>query len=99
MLLDRRNFIAGLGTGLICAPAIVRATSLMPIKPLLVPAFEITPEQAEEMLREDEAYIARLRASGKYILEECSWSEWCRLTRQTANDLRPIVLTDRINRR
>lgn len=31
---SRRGLLLGLGAGLICAPAIVRAASLMPIKPL-----------------------------------------------------------------
>ena len=34
MELARRGFLTGLGAGLICAPAIVRATSLMAIKPI-----------------------------------------------------------------
>lgn len=32
MLVTRRNLIVGLGAGLICAPAIVRVTSIMPVK-------------------------------------------------------------------
>ncbi len=31
-MLERRRFLAGL-TGLICAPAIVRAASIMPVRP------------------------------------------------------------------
>ena len=32
MLLARRSFIAGVGASMICAPAIVRAASLMPVR-------------------------------------------------------------------
>jgi hypothetical protein len=31
-LLQRRSFLVGLGASLVCAPAIVRASSLMPVK-------------------------------------------------------------------
>ncbi len=34
MNVSRRGLIVGLGTGLVCAPAIVRASSLMKIRPL-----------------------------------------------------------------
>lgn len=35
MLLQRRSFLLGVGSSLICAPAIVRASSLMPVKLIL----------------------------------------------------------------
>ena len=45
-LMDRRNFLVAATASLLCAPAIVRASSLMPIKmadwtPVPVPANEI----------------------------------------------------------
>src|SRR5215831_15497225 len=45
-LMDRRNFLVAATASLLCAPAIVRASSLMPIKvvdrtPVSVPANEI----------------------------------------------------------
>jgi hypothetical protein len=36
MILARRSFLAGLGASLIAAPAIVRASSLMKVKPLRI---------------------------------------------------------------
>ena len=44
-LMDRRNFLVAATASLLCAPAIVRAWSLMPIKvvdwtPLALPAYE-----------------------------------------------------------
>src|SRR6266704_3082525 len=37
MITSRRSFLTGLGAALVTAPAIVRATSLMPIKQMIAP--------------------------------------------------------------
>lgn len=32
MIIQRRNFLIGLVSGIVCAPAVVRASSLMPVR-------------------------------------------------------------------
>jgi hypothetical protein len=70
LLIDRRNFLVAATTSLLCAPAIVRASSLMPIKvvdwtPVPVPANEIC-EGGERIFADfraqTDAGFARLKA-------------------------------------
>jgi hypothetical protein len=56
LLMDRRNFLVAATASLLCAPAIVRASSLMPIKmvdwtPVPVPANEYV--KAANVFRRD----------------------------------------------
>jgi hypothetical protein len=43
--LSRRGFLGGLGAGLIAAPAIVRAASLMPVRAIIEPAALLLPAE------------------------------------------------------
>lgn len=43
--MNRRHFLTGI-TGLLCAPAIVRAQSLMAVRPMLAPKFPLLAEAA-----------------------------------------------------
>ena len=47
LLLPRRKFLIGLGALLVCAPAIVRATSIMPIKVERFTALDLALADAE----------------------------------------------------
>lgn len=65
MITSRRAFITGLGATLITAPAIVRAGSLMPVKPvrLVVPEIWVTfsPDMYDLFKARTDAAIAVMR--------------------------------------
>lgn len=60
--LSRRGFLAGLGTALITAPAIVRASSIMPVKQVLW-----TPTR--QFILPASVYDAMLNAVGENIMK------------------------------
>lgn len=51
MMLKRRGFITGLGAALIAAPAIVRASSLMPVSVITMRSASVPLDLAEELMR------------------------------------------------
>ena len=67
-LITRRIIIFGAAASLLCAPAIVRATSLMPVKRVVFPIVPVAPSAPIYM-----GFLDRLRIDW---MEKCLMSGW-----------------------
>ena len=65
--ISRRGILIGAAASLVCAPSIVRATSLMPIKGVILPIDPIVPRWA--------GYIERLRYDWMEKALKRGWDE------------------------
>ena len=69
--MDRRSFLTGFGASLIAAPAIVRASSLMPVRGIILPIdFKSIWARELHYLLIDQRMFADLIASGAHLTDD-----------------------------
>lgn len=74
--MDRRGFLSSLGSGIICAPAIVRAASIMPVRNVL-PIYNSEMDWLRFRQEITMEYITEGLFS-PYKVEAAPWIDWAR---------------------